>query len=200
MTRGTCISLPAFAKRDSWPHNRVSRGPHHTNTYRGGRQTEQWREGAIGSMTQAAGIPGITIRDFQLEDYDAVLRLWTEAGLPFRPQGRERREKVAAELMGGAAVFLLAEANGKLVGVVLGTHDGRKAWINRLAVAPAFQHRGIARLLVAEIEVRMAALGLDITAALIESHNQASLRFFHEIGYLHDPEIEYFSKRRSAET
>jgi ribosomal protein S18 acetylase RimI-like enzyme len=151
-------------------------------------------------MTQAAGIPGVTIRDFQLQDYDDVVRLWMEAGLPFRPQGRDRRERVAAELVGGTAVFLLAEAEGKSVGVILGTHDGRKAWINRLAVAPAFRRRGIARLLVAELEVRMAALGLDITAALIESGNQGSLRFFQEIGYLHDPEIEYFSRRRSAET
>jgi len=151
-------------------------------------------------MTRAAEIPGITIRDFQLEDYDDVLRLWTDAGLPFRPRGRDRQERVVAELMAGTAMFLLAEADGRSVGVVLGTHDGRKAWINRLAVAPAFRRRGIARLLVAEVEVRMAALGLDITAALIESHNEASLRFFREIGYLHDPEIEYFSRRRSAET
>src|SRR5665647_1146101 len=99
-------------------------------------------------MTQAAGIPGVTIRDFQLQDYDDVVRLWMEAGLPFRPQGRDRLERVAAELLGGTAVFLLAEAEGKSVGVVLGTHDGRKAWINRLAVAPAFRRRGIARLLV----------------------------------------------------
>ena len=68
-------------------------------------------------------------------------------------------------------MFLLAEADGRLVGTVLGTHDGRKAWINRLAVSPAFRRRGIARLLVAEVEARMAALGLDIIAALIESQN-----------------------------
>jgi ribosomal protein S18 acetylase RimI-like enzyme len=151
-------------------------------------------------MTSAVRVPGVTIREFQLEDYSAVLRLWTEAGLPFRPRGRDRREKVAAELSFGTAVFLLAEAEGKLVGTVLGTHDGRKGWINRLAVAPTFRRRGIARLLVAEVEARLAAVGLDITAALIESANLASLRFFREAGYVFDPEIEYFSKRRSAET
>lgn len=32
---------------------------------------------------------GATIRDLRMEDYDALLRLWTEAGLPFRPQGRD---------------------------------------------------------------------------------------------------------------
>lgn len=151
-------------------------------------------------MERPHEVPGITIRGFRLEDYEAVLRLWTEAGLPFRPLGRDRREAVAAELQGGRAVFLLAEAGGLLVGVILGTHDGRKAWINRLAVVPAFRRRGIARLLVREVEERMDALGLDITAALVESDNQASLRFFRDIGYVHDPEIEYVSRRRSPDT
>jgi ribosomal protein S18 acetylase RimI-like enzyme len=151
-------------------------------------------------MTEVHQVPGITIRDFRLDDYEAVLRLWTEAGLPFRPLGRDRRGTVATELEGGRAVFLLAEAEGLLVGVILGTHDGRKAWINRLAIVPAFQRRGIASLLVREVETQMAALGLDITAALVESDNQVSLRFFREIGYVHDPGIEYVSRRRSPET
>ncbi len=141
----------------------------------------------------------IAIRDLRMEDYPAVRRLWTETGLPFRPQGRDRAEKVRAELAGGRAVFLVAEAGGEVVGVVLGTHDGRKGWINRLAVSPLHQRRGIARSLVREAEARMAALGLDITAALVESHNQNSMDFFRAIGYAPDPEIEYVSKRRSAE-
>jgi ribosomal protein S18 acetylase RimI-like enzyme len=151
-------------------------------------------------MTPQPAIPGVTVRELRLDDYDAVQRLWSEAGLPVRPQGRDRLEKVAVELERGTALFLLAEAGGEVVGVVLGTNDGRKGWINRLAVAPAYQRRGIARLLVQEIEARLTALGLDITAALIESHNQTSLDFFQAIGYIHDAEIEYVSKRRSAET
>ena len=46
------------------------------------------------------------------------------------------RERLAAELEGDRSVFLAAELEGQIVGVVLGTHDGRKGWINRLAVTP----------------------------------------------------------------
>ncbi len=46
----------------------------------------------------------------------------------------------------------------------------------------------------------MEALGIEIVAALIESDNEASLGFFRAIDYVHDPEIEYVSKRRSADT
>ena len=142
----------------------------------------------------------VSIRQMTMDDYDAVTRVWTEAGLPFRPRGRDRPEKMQTELERGTAVFLVAEAGGQVVGVVLGTHDGRRGWINRLAVAPAYQRQGIARRLVREVEARTDALGIDIVAALIESDNEVSLAFFRGIEYAHSREVEYVSKRRSADT
>ncbi len=142
----------------------------------------------------------VSIRELTLDDYDAVTRLWTEAGLPYRPLGRDRPENMRIEMERGTAVFLVAEAGGDLVGVVLGTHDGRRGWINRLAVVPAYQRQGIAGRLVREVEERVEALGIEIVAALIESENEASMGFFRAIDYVHNPEIEYVSKRRSADT
>ncbi len=149
---------------------------------------------------QPAGRDEITIRDLRLEDYEAVTHLWAEAGLPFRRQGRDSVVKIALELTRGSAVFLVAEARGSLVGVVLGTHDGRKGWINRLAVARSYRRMGVGRRLVNEVEDRLGALGIDVVAALIETHNAQSLTFFRRIGYAHDPGIEYMSKRASQES
>jgi ribosomal protein S18 acetylase RimI-like enzyme len=146
------------------------------------------------------GLPRVVVRDMRVDDYDAVRRLWEEAGLPFKPEGRDSRQRVALELDQGTAVFLVADVDGEHAGVVFGTHDGRKGWINRLAVAPRFQGRGIARMLVREVETRLVAKGVEITAALIETPNTDSLAFFRAIGYVHDPDIEYVSKRRSADT
>jgi len=148
----------------------------------------------------AAGTSEVTVREFRLEDYEAVLELWTAAGLSFRPKGRDRRDRLAAELTRGRAVFLVAESEGRVIGTVLGTHDGRKGWINRLAVVPQWRHRGVARLLVREVETRLEVLGVEITAALVETPNEGSLRFFRAIGYVHDPQIEYLSRRRSPDT
>ena len=88
----------------------------------------------------------------------------------------------------------------RIVGVVFGTHDGRKGWINRLAVAPDFRGQGIAHRLVGEVEAALHAQGIDVIAALVESDNRGSLAFFARIGYVHDPEIEYFSTRRDPES
>ena len=142
----------------------------------------------------------ITLRDMTMGDYDVVTQVWTEAGLAFRPRGRDRREKMQVEMERDGALFVVAEAAGEVVGVVLGTHDGRRGWINRLAVKPAYQRRGVAVRLVQAVEQRADALGIDIVAALIESDNAAALAFFRAIGYLHSSEVEYFSKRRSPDT
>jgi ribosomal protein S18 acetylase RimI-like enzyme len=142
----------------------------------------------------------VTIREFTMQDYPAVQALWTEAGLPFRPAGRDRADRVAEALAGDSALYLVAEAGGRLAGVVFGTHDGRRGWINRLAVAPDLQRRGIARELVREVERRLKARGIDITSALIESHNEASMSFFKSMDYLHGTDVEYFSTRRCADT
>jgi N-acetylglutamate synthase len=142
----------------------------------------------------------ITIREMTPEDYDSVTRVWTEAGLPYRPLGRDRPDKMRAEMNRGTAVFLVAETGGRVVGVVLGTHDGRRGWINRLAVLPAYQRHGIAIRLVREVEQRVEGLGIEIVSALIESDNEASMGFFRAIGYLYSPDVEYVSKRRSPDT
>jgi N-acetylglutamate synthase len=143
---------------------------------------------------------GVHIRAMTIDDYDAVVGLWTEVGLPYRPLGRDRREKMKAEIEQGTALFLVAECDGEIVAVVLGTHDGRRGWINRLAVSSAYQRQGIARRLVREVEARTEALGIEIVSALIESENESSLAFFQAIDYIHAPDIEYVSKRRSADT
>ena len=142
----------------------------------------------------------MAVREYRLEDYEAVVEVWTAAGLSFRPKGRDRRDTLAAELTRGRAMFLVAESEGRVVATVLGTHDGRKGWINRLAVVPEWRRRGVARLLVGEVETRLQSLGLEITAALVEAPNEGSLRFFQAIGYVRDPQIEYLSHRRSPDT
>ena len=141
----------------------------------------------------------ISIREMKIEDYDELVILWKQAGLPFKPDGRDRREKIAQEISGQCSLFLVAEINSRIVGAVLGTHDGRKGWINRLAVLPHHRHQGIAAALVATVEERLAELGIDIVAGLIEDWNRDSMTVFERLGYQRHPDVLYFSKRKNTD-
>ncbi len=134
-----------------------------------------------------------------MEDYDAVVSLWKRSRLPYKPAGRDARERIARELEGAGAVFLVAEHGGQVVGTVFATHDGRKGWINRLAVMPASRRQGVAARLVKEAEHRLAEAGIQIVACLIEDGNADSKEFFQSIGYQRFDEISYFTKKQHPE-
>jgi len=137
----------------------------------------------------------LTIRPFGMEDYRAIIDLWEMARLPYKPRGRDSPEKIEKEIQVSNAVFLVAEMDGQLVGCVFATHDGRKGWINRLAVAPQFRRQGIARRLVEEAEGRLHQQGIEIMACLIEDWNEDSKRFFENRGYRRFHGISYFTKK-----
>jgi N-acetylglutamate synthase len=127
--------------------------------------------------------------------YEEIVDLWRRAGLTVRAEGRDSAGALARQMQWGVLRALGLRDGDRLVAVALLTHDGRKGWINRLAVDPAYRRRGLARRLVAEGERWFTEeLGLEVWAALIEKYNTASQALFEGMGYgRHD--LVYVSKR-----
>ena len=144
--------------------------------------------------------PTVTLRKMNLSDYDSVLSLWNDGDIPYRPQGRDSRTNIAQQLKQPTSYFLVAETGKKIIAAVVGTHDGRKGWINRLVVATAFRQKGIARRLVKAVEQHFTSIGIDIVACLIEDWNTTSMQVFEQLGYTKHPDILYYSKRKSPKT
>lgn len=132
-------------------------------------------------------------------DYEQLVRLWTRAGLPFRSRGRDSKQAMKAQMNAGQVFFLGAFEDHHLLGAVVASWDGRKGWINRLAVDPEYRRRGIARTLVAEAETLLRERGARVFSALVEDSNEASRRLLKRCGYEEIEEIRYFSKRDSKE-
>ena len=145
-------------------------------------------------MERPASQP-ITQTDLGLPDYDEIIALWQRAGLHVRPEGRDGPAAFAQQLAAGVQRIVGLRGGNRLVGVVVLTHDGRKGWVNRLAVDPAYRRRGLAQMLIAEAEQWFTAeLGLEVWAALIESQNHASRSLFAQAGY-RQLDVVYVSKR-----
>jgi ribosomal protein S18 acetylase RimI-like enzyme len=149
-------------------------------------------------MPEKSQTDDLKVREFRIEDYDRVMELWAEGGLPLKPQGRDSRENIARQVKMPNVLFLVAEERegDRVIGTVMATHDGRKGWINRLAVDAALRKRGSGARLVREAERRLEALGMDILACLIEDDNAVSMAVFEKLGYKKHPEIIYFAKRK----
>lgn len=128
-----------------------------------------------------------------------LLELWRSAGLTIRPAGRERPDILQCEMEQFPDNFIGAFAGDRLVGVVIASWDGRRGWINRIAVHPELRHRGIARALIAAAEAELQRRGALVIAALVEPDNTTSLALFREAGYRDTPSAVYLSKRKAAD-
>jgi ribosomal protein S18 acetylase RimI-like enzyme len=119
------------------------------------------------------------IRDFELADIDgivAILKLNDQYGFP-EVDGPEAMKRVKAC---SAAVFLVCQVDGKVIGVVRGNYDGSRAMIHQISVHPAYQRRGIGTALVREIVKRFQQKGAPTVSATVA---EKSLPFWQKVGF-----------------
>jgi len=128
-------------------------------------------------------------------DVPAILQLWEAAELHVTPKGRDSMGHITQEMGQGTALFFGAFIEGEMIGVALATHDGRKGWINRLAVKPEHRKKGIAQELVRACEGAFKEIGLGLSCALIEDWNDPSMNLFEKEGYIQRKDIFYYRKK-----
>lgn len=121
------------------------------------------------------------IRGFRLSDYDEIVKVWKESGLILRPG--DDFDGIRLKLRRDPDLFLVAEIRDEIVGVVMGAWDGRRGWINHLAVRPNHRRAGIGRALVGELERRLVRKGARKVNAQVYKSNAGSFDFFRSVGY-----------------
>ncbi len=132
-------------------------------------------------------------------DYKILTNIWEKAGLPYKDKGRDSRERIEKEIKLDCNQFLFAVHDGEYIGAILVTHDGRKGWINRVAVLPEYRHHGIARKLVEAGENWLDGQGIGIYACMIEDYNNDSFEAFKKMGYIPFEGMRYLTKRKFPE-
>jgi len=141
----------------------------------------------------------ITIRNASQKDLDTILRIWQDAELIHKPKGRDTKYNLHSQLQLPQIRVFMASSEGKDVATIMVTHDGRKGWLNRLAVLKIYRNKGIAQKLIAHSEKWLASQGLKIYATLIDDPNDPSMNLFEKAGYTKHNDIVYFTKKLHPE-
>ncbi|HEU4758560.1 MAG TPA: GNAT family N-acetyltransferase [Dehalococcoidia bacterium] len=142
-------------------------------------------------------MPGYTIREATPRDFDAILALWAaidrHTGLPDRPEYLRTFHDFSPDL------FLVAEAEGRIVGTVIGGWDGWRANIARLSTDETYRRRGVALALVREIERRLQGKGAKRIYALVDRRSPPATPFWEAAGYGPNDNIIQYSRNVAEE-
>jgi ribosomal protein S18 acetylase RimI-like enzyme len=135
------------------------------------------------------------IRKLTIADYPELIRLWERAKLPSKPKGRDSKAHIAKEMACNPGFFIGAFEKDMLIGAVIASHDGRKGWLNRIAVDPDYRRHGLAKILTSAGEKALRKHGIKIFGLLIHEYNTASLKLAKKMGYKIHNDILYLTKR-----
>ena len=130
-------------------------------------------------------------------DYNRIIELWEASGLSYRPFGRDSRTSIDRQMQEENTRFLGIFHETRLIAAAITSHNGRKGWINRLAVHPEFRLKRIATMLIEYCEEWLIREGIEIFAVLIEDDNKASMELFAKNNYIRHDDIIYFTKRKN---
>ena len=126
--------------------------------------------------------------------YDGVRALWDETTEVSTNSTDDSREGIEKYLLRNPATSYVALCEGRVVGAILAGHDGRRGFIQHLAVLPNFRRQGIAAMLV---ELSMKALdadGIPKVALLAFTKNDKANAFWDKMGFTVRSDVYYRNK------
>lgn len=131
-------------------------------------------------------------RCMQISDYDAVIQLWHDCeGLSLRdadsPGGIGRYLARNPGLS-----FVALDGNG-IVGSIMAGHDGKRGYIQHLAVADSQRNQGVATRLVEHCLAALKALGIEKSHVHVQKDNQSGRRYWSSRGWAQRSEVVMYS-------
>ena len=123
------------------------------------------------------------IRNMALTDYDAVYALWLSCKGMGLNSVDDSREGIARYLARNPGTCFVAEEEGKILGVIMAGHDGRRGFIYHAAVSPQQRGAGIGRMLAERALEALRAEGISKAAVVAFTRNEAGNAFWEKLGF-----------------
>ena len=127
-----------------------------------------------------------------MKDYEAVMGLLAATG-GVRLREADSPEATARYLERNPGLSFVACIDGNIAGCVMCGQDGRRGYLQHLAVAPAYRRRGLGSALVEACLAKLESLGIVKTHIDVLVENQGAVDFWTRRGWQKRNDIFRFS-------
>jgi ribosomal protein S18 acetylase RimI-like enzyme len=130
----------------------------------------------------------VRIDEMTIEDYEQVRSLW-EGSEGIKLSEVDSRDAIARFLEHNPGLCYVARDNDDIVGVVLCGHDGRRGYIDQLAVHESHRRRGIGRALVSRCVYNLMRMGIRKWHLFVLEDNEEAIAFWNRLGWAQRVEL-----------
>ena len=121
-------------------------------------------------------------RDMEISDYEPVRGLWVASGFAIRPI-TDTHEGIQRFLARNPGLSIVAVNEGQIIGCALGSHDGRRGFLQHVAVSREFKGQGVAKAMIDICLGRFRTLQLGWIHLDVEQNNGSAMTFWLNRGW-----------------
>lgn len=137
------------------------------------------------------------LREMEISDYQQVMNLWSETeGMRLREADSE--ENIGKYLERNPNLSFVALQGEQIVGAILVGTDGRRGYIQHLAVSKACRGQGIGAKLISNAVDALSSIGIAKTHLFVINDNLNAQAFYENIGWYPRDEVRMFSFNAST--
>jgi N-acetylglutamate synthase len=134
----------------------------------------------------------VEVLPFQPSDYDQVMALWQATeGITLREA--DSREAILAYVARNPGLSFVARDGDVLAGAVLAGTDGRRGYLQHLAVAASYRGRGVGRALADRVVEALDAAGIAKCHLMVRQENEQAKAFWEHLGWTVREDISLMS-------
>ena len=139
----------------------------------------------------------VVYREMQVSDYDNVMALWLQTEHMLIREA-DSRENITLYLDKNPNMSFVAEQHGKIIGAVLAGTDGRRGYLQHLAVDAEHRGQRIGKSLVEKVTQSFAQIGISKTHLFVNTDNEQAQQFYQSMGWEVRKEVKMYSFNASA--
>ncbi|HGF5190470.1 TPA: GNAT family N-acetyltransferase [Vibrio parahaemolyticus] len=139
----------------------------------------------------------VRIREMDIADYDDVIKLWGQTeGMSLRDA--DSKESINNYLIRNPNLSFVAVSADEIVGAVLVGTDGRRGYLQHLAVSSNYRGKNLGRELVSQAISALANVGVPKTHLFVYNENVNAQQFYEKLGWFPRDEVRMYSFNSSS--
>jgi len=134
----------------------------------------------------------VIYREMDISDYGQLIHLWRDVeGMCLREA--DSKECISKYLLRNPNLSFVAEADQKVIGTIMSGHDGKRGYLQHLAVAEKYRNVGVASMLLDMCVTSLKTEGINKSHIHVLSSNYLAKDYWKNRGWCKRNDIEVFS-------